>query len=233
LYRILLDGKAAEGNGQDPPPPDPAEGFRKLLAKHQDDGVRLAETLYGENFKLREKLREAEGRAPGDGALVLKGDDARRWEAYRSLGEPAECKKAFAERDQYRSKSELHDRVEGYDDAAGLLGWNVKAFRRLAVPENLRVGFDERKEAGETVRVPHVVVVDPKGEEKPVPLAEYVQVHAPELLPSLTGGSKVEPPVPRGMPPRREPILHRPPPDDGRDPTIKETLGRGSYAPMA
>lgn len=226
-YRILLDSQGEPGGGSPPSAPDPTEGFRKALEKHQNDGVRLAETLYGENFKLREKLRHAEDRVPGDSDVVLKGDDAKRWTHYRELGEPSEIRKGLGERDAFRTESERYRRAEQYGEVADLHGLNPRAFRRLAEQDRLDFETVDVKDprTGETKPVAHVKGVDAEGKPTKTPLEKYAQDHWPEFLPSLLQGStRQESAKPNGTPPRRN--ANGPPPPLGGDATPEDIIRR-------
>jgi hypothetical protein len=55
-----------------------------------DGKVKEADKVKGENAALREKKRAAEAKVPPEGATVLTGDDAKRWDAYTALGKTPE-----------------------------------------------------------------------------------------------------------------------------------------------
>ena len=78
------------------PTPNPAEAFQTLLAKHNNDATGLASKLFDENFQYRQTIREMKAKQPGEGAVVLTADEAKKWQAYEALGqEPKEIKKAL------------------------------------------------------------------------------------------------------------------------------------------
>jgi hypothetical protein len=54
--------------------PDEVDGLKKEV-----------ERVKAENAKLRDKKRELEATVPPEGAKVLTGDDAKRWEAFQAL----------------------------------------------------------------------------------------------------------------------------------------------------
>lgn len=221
------------GDGNPPSTPDPTEGFRKLLERHANDGVRLAETLYGENHKLREKLRNAEGKAPGDNDVVLKGDDIKRWNTYRDLGEPTDLRKAVEQRDQYKAESERNAREKEYGAAAKVAGFVPDAFVPLAERDGLQLVTKEERsrDTGKVGPVVHVKGVDADGKESLTPLSTYAEERWAVFLPSLKAGA-TPPPRPVGTPPPRS--LNTPPPRPGaaddEDLIYRETLAHGNYS---
>lgn len=70
-------------------PQEAIQGFQNLLTRHQNDAIRLAETLYSENHASRQRISELQGQLPAQGAVVLSAEDAQRWQAYTALGELA------------------------------------------------------------------------------------------------------------------------------------------------
>lgn len=66
--------------------PNPAAGFQALLDAHKQDALGVASKLFDDNFQLREKNRELKKQVPADGAVVLVGDDAKAWEAFKAVG---------------------------------------------------------------------------------------------------------------------------------------------------
>lgn len=80
----------------DKPTPNPTSGFQAALERHSNDGIRLASTLYDENYQLREKNRELKSQAPKDGSLVLDAEQAKKWAAFEALNvDPKELKKSL------------------------------------------------------------------------------------------------------------------------------------------
>src|SRR5690348_6795389 len=78
---------------------DPTQAFQNRLNKLNGDAMAFATQLFDENYRLREDKRQlneqlttAQGKVPADGALVLTGDEAKAFEAYKALGTPKELK---------------------------------------------------------------------------------------------------------------------------------------------
>lgn len=197
-HRILLDPQGGEGTGASTPP-DPAEGFKRLLAKHENDAIRVAEKLYGENYELRRDNSALKGRVPAEGDVILKGDDLKRWQKYQELGDPADVRKsldmgkeAVADRDRFR-------RAEGYEKAAQVAGLKPAVFRRLAEAEGLVIEIGEVKQDGKAVPTAFV-----KGEgDSTTPLGDYVDTNWSEFKPALVGEAAPEKKVTGTTPPRR------------------------------
>jgi hypothetical protein len=226
IRRILLDPQGGAEGVVPPSAPDPAEGFRKLLEKHKDDGLRLAETLYGENFKLRERLRKAEDRVPGDTDVVLKGDDAKRWQVYRDLGEPGDIKKSLKAAESDAEDLGKLRRAESYRAAATVAGYKAEAFAPLAEAERLAVLVKDVE--GKDKKVVRAAFVKGEGDQL-TPLRDYVDSRWTAFLPAL-GGPEAEPfPKPNGTPPRRSLTAPPPPPGDAVDPIEAETRRYGHY----
>jgi hypothetical protein len=183
-YRILLNSQGELGNGASTPP-DPAEGFKRLLAKHENDAIRVAEKLYGENYELRRDNSALKGRVPAEGDVILKGDDLKRWQKYQDLGDPGEIRKsldsgkdAIAERDRFA-------RGELYRKAAEVAGYKPAVFARLAEQDGLAIEIGEVKKDGKAVPTAFV-----KGEDdSTTPLNVYVDSKWSEFKPALGGSS--------------------------------------------
>jgi hypothetical protein len=91
LLHITGDGDNGGGGA-----PDPAAAFQRMLEKNNQDGVKLASTLFDENFRYRQTIREMKEQMPKDGAIVLTAEQAKKWEAYEALGqEPKDIKKSL------------------------------------------------------------------------------------------------------------------------------------------
>lgn len=230
-FRILLDPKGAEG-GDSPPAPDLTKVVEGLLNKHGDPTAAL-KVLLAENYEYRDSIRTLKGKVPPEGDVVLSGDDTKRWHTYRELGEPSDLRKAVSERDQLRADLGRVRTAEASDQAAELSGYNRRALRRLTAQDGLEYEFRDEKKDGKDTRVPCVKGKDDKGADVLIPLDEYVEKNAPEMLPALRDGQKTaEPQRPPGMPPRRDPPATPPPPGDGMDPIHRETFEHVGYHRM-
>lgn len=77
---------------------DPASGFQRLLEQNKQDALAVASKLYDDNYDLREKNRQLKAKLPADGSVVLSGDDAKAWEAFKALDMKADDLKAAVEK---------------------------------------------------------------------------------------------------------------------------------------
>lgn len=120
--------------------------------------LRKKEELETDLHRVRERSREV----PAD-AVVLTGDDARAWEAYRGLGKPDEVTRALdtAKADRaWRSERESADHI---GQMAAAVGYNARLLT-LALNERPDAKLELREvtvsEGGREVKksVPHVVV---------------------------------------------------------------------------
>jgi hypothetical protein len=82
--RVLQVAEGDAGGGA-APALDPTAAFQRLLDKNNNDGVKLAATLFDENFQYRETIRKLKEAQPGTGALVLSADDAKEYGKLRTV----------------------------------------------------------------------------------------------------------------------------------------------------
>jgi hypothetical protein len=210
--RFLLTEQGSEGNG----PTTTAEGSAKvpdlnavaasLIAKHGSEPEALRVVL-NENHKYRDRLRDATSRLPPEGALVLTGDDAKAYDAYRSLGKPEDLRKAVRERDEFSGKVSGYERRESiaaHALKAGVPADKLALFARLAGTAEL--GVETRKVNGKDVEV--VTVKD--GDADAVAWTEYAPFA--EALPLLQAAADERP---TGSPSRGGHPAMRPRPAQG------------------
>lgn len=181
-----------------------------LLQKASGNPVKVISRLLKENHEGREKVRDLSSKLPPDGAVVLSGDDAKRWETYRSLGDdPAKIKEALDSGAQAIEWKSNHERDQSYSAAAKAGGYNEPLFKRLAAQDGIKVVTkEEANAAGKKVARPYVV--NDKGKE--TALADYVAANWGELADALGGGAGARR---AGMPPRSDD--NTPPPRAGSD----------------
>lgn len=183
-----------------PPPPPPAPtpdanaGIQALIARHNNDLMRVIDHLYGDNFGLREKNRELkaknqelEGKVPGQGAVVLSADEAKLLETYKALGELELLKTALNERDQVKGELGVLRRDGILRDVAEAGGFKFGVLRTLSGNTALNGGdlefeIREVEDGGQKKRVPYVK--NGTGEAKP--LADYAKTAWADFLPALS-----------------------------------------------
>lgn len=226
-YRILLDPQGGDGSGTPAPVvPDPAEGFKALLAKNNNDAMAMAERLHRENYGLRQKNKALKSSVPEEGAVVLKGDDAKKWAKFRELGDPAEVKASLESGKVAAQKLEGIGRAETYRKAATLGGYSPEVFADLAESKGFSIEIAEETRDDKVVEVAFV-----KGEgDSRTPLKKFVESHLSSYLPALMQGQS---PKERdrsrdATPPRRSPFV-APRLDDDAD-EERGLVGRAAYA---
>jgi hypothetical protein len=75
---------------------NPAEAFESLLDKNNKDAHAVALKLFGENYEYREEIRELKDKSLKEGDIVLSGDDAKEYQAFKALNVKADdVKKAI------------------------------------------------------------------------------------------------------------------------------------------
>jgi hypothetical protein len=178
---------------------DIREALESLLKEHDGDRNSALRVLIQENQGLHGLLSDAEARLPADGSVVLSGDEAKAWRSYREIGEPADLRKALAERDTFRSEAEGLKKAEVVREAARLVNFRPAVLSRLAADAELAV-VDGKGPDGKPAKVPVVRTPGAKeGEVVEAPLSEYAESKWADFLPSL----KLEPERPTpGTPPR-------------------------------
>jgi hypothetical protein len=174
--------------------PDVMAEFRTLLREtvaSAGTGAALSEReskLLRENFKVRDKLREANALVEAakktqvaDGATVLTVDDAKEYAEFKKLGVPAkDVAVKLAERDTLATTQAARDARELVDTVAEELGIaNVRAFQRLVAAEGLTITMKTVKvkdeETGRMVDE-QVPVVRKRGQDEKVDAEPLVDV---------------------------------------------------------
>jgi hypothetical protein len=217
-----------------PPPPrkrDAARGgFREFLGEIRSitDGQERQVKLLAENYRLREKLREAR---PPEGSHVITAEEARLLASYKELGTPKAIKDVQGRVENLTGEVARLKRTESYDAAAAALGWKASAFRKLAQQADIEV--QPLKIKGDDGKEVETYGVKPaKDGDKPVPLGDYAREHWADFLPALDAKevtSAPRPPVRPGTPPRT--AAEPPPRPDMTDAEteIRAQLDTGRY----
>ena len=154
------------------------EGARKVMRK-----------LAKENFKYRQKNRDLEGRVAPEGAVILSGDDATAFEAFKALGlKPEEVTSAVQERDTLKTANEALRRDGIVRSAAEALNFKASVLGDLVTSKGLEVEIREVEveENGSKVNksLPHVKAA---GDEKAKweLLSSYAERDLKDYLPAL------------------------------------------------
>jgi hypothetical protein len=145
--------------------------------RYNGDAMRIAEKLadaQNDNFDLRDKNRQLRGELDDakkklipDGAVVLTGDDAKRWETYQKLGKPEDLEKALKERETATTQLTKLQRDAQVREAAGVEKLNADAL--LALPGLPSITIKDVKEGEAMVKR---AFVTPEGGAE-TPLRDY------------------------------------------------------------
>jgi hypothetical protein len=195
--------------------PTAPENVARFLSRYGGDANRGIKVLLSENAKLRQKIREAKdspykadealreenqrlereneelsSKIPDSAAVVLSGDDAKAWPAFKALGVTAEkAKDALKERDELKAQLKERDAKDLIAQAAELVGYNAKVLTDQVALRKLHLELKDVTEKidGKDVvkKVPHV---RPQADEKAAlePLTTYAERELAEYLPLLT-----------------------------------------------
>ena len=172
------------------PQGDPAEGWKALLAKANNDAALVAQRLYDDNQKLRVKLRAAKGAAKPEDGIVLQGDDVPAWTAYRALGKADDLAAAVKELDRIRGEIDGIRKAESHKLIAAAHGYKAGVLSRLIDQEHLDVSLEDDPKTGKPAA--RVKGANAQGKEEWTPLPDYLGAHPvlKDYLPALT----LEPP---------------------------------------
>jgi len=132
LFRFsdpAASGQGSTGNGGNTSddPPSWLDGLRNLISRHNNDSGRVAELLYQENYTHRQRIRDLEGKQTPDGATVLTGDEAARWQAVKDVDVPA----LTTERDTLKQHVATAERERIGNAAAKLYDWEATVLLQL------------------------------------------------------------------------------------------------------
>jgi hypothetical protein len=220
------NGNNGGGNGGGGSGADLATVAAGLLAKSSGDANRVIRRLLKENYDYRQDINGLKAKLPGEGAVVLSGDEAKNWEKFKAMGDPKDVAKKLG--DGEAAIKDIGDirLSQGYRDAAEAGGYKPALFERMAKQDGLKVSVKSVEQNGKSVRSAFVV-----GEDgKETPLKSYVDSEWKDFAAEITAATSAER---RGAPPR---------PDDNprapqagatdEDPQAKEfhaQVGTGRY----
>lgn len=172
-----------------------ADGFEALAAKHSNDGVGLARNLWDQLQAANAKVAELTGKVAPEGALVLKGDQAKAWNQYTALGKPEDLKTAIAEGTEAKGQVTKFNREKLVGQVARLAGFDPEVLTTLAGDLDFEI-------ADETVKGKAVQVAKVKVGETSTVLGDYAAKNWAKFMPSLKPSSSTTPQK-LGTPPGR------------------------------
>jgi hypothetical protein len=187
-------------NSQQPQPqPQPQGGgtggqdwqqaLNNLIQRQGGEGA-AATLLFNENREHRQRIRELEQRVPGEGAVVLTGDQAQAWQTYSQLGNPAEVQQQLEQARQASTELAGLKRAEQIRTVAEVAGYKPGVLQKLA--DGLTLELREQQVDGQTARVPYVVTGEGQ-QQQATPLVDYAAEHWNDFLPALQAGQQGQP----------------------------------------
>jgi hypothetical protein len=198
--------------------------------------MRVIDHLYGDNFNLREKnrtikeqVKDLEGKVPGQGSVVLGGDDAKALEAYKALGDLETLKTALGERDKFKGELGVLQREGVLRDVAEAAGFKLPVLKTLA-GDDLSFEIKEVEKDGKKTRTAFVKNGPSTGSgqaEGEKDIAEYAKEKWADFLPSL----QAQPPAPAGTPYPNQTSGGPPPKSDVLSDFKKSSQDRRQAAP--
>lgn len=213
--RILLDPQGGEGNGSSSPStdaagtgkaPDLAAAFVNLAEKLGGQQA-AGEKLYSENKGYRDRIKELEARVPPAGSAILSPDDARAWEAYRSIGTPDSVRKVIREHGELTTEMTGLRRNDELRTIADRVGAKFSVLQKVAGGSIFEIAKGKDAQTGKEVE--SVVVKDgPDSAAKP-----FDEAFA-DFLPALKPDANTAPSRPPGFGSRTptHTTNHAPPP---------------------
>jgi hypothetical protein len=173
-----------------------------LIARHNNDLMRVIDHLYGDNFSLREKnrtlkeqVKDLGEKAPKDGAVVLTKAEADLLESYKALGDIETLKTAQSERDQFKGELGALRKDGILRDVAEVSSFKFPVLKTLSENKALNgeteLEFEikevekdgQRKKVAFVKNGPSTGSGQASGEAKP--LADYATEKWADFLPSL------------------------------------------------
>lgn len=187
-------------DGQPTPQPTPASGFQALLEKHQNDSIRLASTLFDENFQLRERNRELKSQIPADGSMVLSAEDAKKYKAIVDLGvEPKDIKAALEKLPVLEKENKELAGMETLREIADI-GLDGSKLKLSVLKDQLQkypdavVSFKtEKDKSGNEVKVAFIKTTNDAAE---VPFTQFASESLADYLPALKVNAEAAPAIP-------------------------------------
>lgn len=156
------------------------DALNGLASRHGGmDGAGLV--LLQENKQYRDRIKALEdelaavkGKVPGEGAVVLNGEQVGDWTKYQELGKPDDLATV-------RSNYTQLQREQLYSQAAGAHGYKAGVLAKLPGMSDLSLEIREIEQDGNKVKVAYAK--SGEGQERPLP--DYVKETWGDFLPAL------------------------------------------------
>lgn len=193
-----------------PAAPELPPGLATLIAKNDNNALKVAEILHGDNYQLREKNRQLQAQI--DGAVILRDGDKTTWDSYKALGAPAEIATKLRQGELER--------------VAGKAGFVPQVFADLDRMAGGRLSYEAKLETVDGAQVERLYVKDAADPNAtPQLLSEYAQAQWAAYLPALQPVANGGQPAPAPQPGIRFPAQH---PGGGGQPLTTKTIAEGA-----
>lgn len=184
LFQLLRLAMGEDTGSTDDPPTKPNKPS-ELIEKYSGDAIKMADKLadvLNDNHSLREwkrttaaRLTELENKVPGDGAVVLKGDDLTRWQAYTELGSPDDLLTLRREHETLAQEIATRRKRDEIAQVAEIAGFKADVLQDIGAT----VTYEVREVDEQGKKVKKVFVK--QDEQTTVPIEQHFQ----KLLPAL------------------------------------------------
>jgi hypothetical protein len=172
-------------------PPTAEQSFQRLLDRFGGDAKAAAAHLFDDNWRsrtanrlLRNENSNLKKSMPGNGAIVLKGDEAKTYNAYKQLGPIDKLQTALQERDTLQSEVATRRKDDTLREVAE--AGKVKFSVLKHVGGDLTYEIVDETTDGKTEKRVFVRTTNEKNEVSKTPLMEYAQSKWPDFMPALT-----------------------------------------------
>lgn len=186
------------GGGNEPGPASGGDLEKRLLdafasiANKQGGADAAGVLLLQENKQYRDQIAQlktdlatAQGQLPGEGAVVLTGEQTAVWQAYQALGKPDELKQLQGD------YTRLH-RDQLFQQVAAAHGYKAAVLSQLPGMAEFQIEVKEQEKDGKKVKV--AIAKNGDGQERPLP--ELVDERWADFKPALVE----QPAAPSGTP---------------------------------
>lgn len=150
--------------------PEVPQGLATMIAKNDNNALKVAEILHGDNYQLREKNRQLQAQI--EGAVVLRDADKTAYEQYKTLGAPNEIATKLRQGELER--------------IAGKAGYNAQVFADLDRMAGGKLQYEVKTETVDGNAAERVYVKDISDPNaQPQLLGEYAAAKWAAYLPAL------------------------------------------------
>lgn len=184
-------GGNSQDNGGNPSAPGGHLDPERLKAKHGDAEAALRALAFKlddverDNAKQRQEIGELKAQLPGEGSVVLSGDQTAVWQAYQALGKPDELQTALGNFAKLQRDEIFRAAAEAHQLKASVLS-NLKGI------DDYQIEVREQEQDGKKVKV--AIAKNKEGQERP--LTDLINEKWADFKPALVD----KPTTPSGTP---------------------------------